>query len=148
MTKILPPAHPDAPTKVDKETDKWPVAEEFQQHLRQIKKTHCAQPLRVYLNDKFVKPNDVNGVLANCLAEIHFSIKHYTFHREGEVAHNSFNANVEQIIVLKRGEPKTQTPYKRANPRSGPLNVKRLKTSPEDNSTSGSGEKATSPPLT
>ena len=139
-------AHPDAPTKIDEETDNWPVADEFLPYLRQLKKTHYVQPLWVYLNDQFVEPNDVNEVISNSLAEIHFSVKHYIFRREGEQPHDSFNANVEQVIILKRGEPKSQTVYKRTNPLSGLVNVKRTKISDDEPVTSGSGQRALSSP--
>jgi hypothetical protein len=130
----------DTPTKVDDETDNWPVPDQFQEQLSQIKRTHCVQPLRAYMDNRFIEPNDVNGTLANALVEIHFTIKHYNIRREGEKPFDSFTANIEQLTVLERGAPKQLTPYKRRNPRSGPLKVKCVKVSmiPTQPSTSAS----------
>jgi hypothetical protein len=105
--------NPEAPTKVDDETDNWPVPDNVQKDLCKIKRTHCVQPLRAYLDNRFVEPNDVNGLLANALVEVHFSLKHYRIQREGDKGFDSFTANIEQINVLKRGAPKAPNPYKR-----------------------------------
>jgi hypothetical protein len=76
-----------------------------------------------------VEPKDVNGVLANALAEIHFSLKHYRIQHKDEKGFNSFTATIKQIIVLKSGVPKSRSAYKHDNPRSGPLMVKNIRVS-------------------
>jgi hypothetical protein len=119
--------NPKVPTEVDEETENWPISDDMQKYLCKIKRMHYVQPLRAYVEGNFIKPNDVNGVLSNVLVEAHFSLKHYRIQREGEKGFDSFTANIEQINVLKRGAPKAPNPYKRHNPRIGPLEVKRTK---------------------
>jgi hypothetical protein len=99
--------------------------------------------LRAYLDGHFIEPNDVNGILANALVEVHFSLKHYRIQREADKGFDSFTANIEQINVLKRGAPKAPNPYKRHNPRIGPLDVKRTKLSTQTNEPSTSIAKGT-----
>ena len=77
-----------------------------------------ASNLSVYTNGVFVEPKDVNGVLANALAEIHFSLKHYRIQHKDEKGFNSFTTTIKQIIVLKSGVPKSRSAYKHDNPRS------------------------------
>jgi hypothetical protein len=135
--------NPDAPTKVDEETDNWPISNDLQKDLCKIKRTHYVQPLRAYLDGHFIEPNDVNGILANALVEVHFSLKHYRIQREGDKGFDSFTANIEQINVLKRGAPKAPNPYKRHNPRIGPLDVKRTKLTTQVHEASTSTQKGT-----
>ena len=85
------------------------------------------QPLHAYIDGHFIEPNDVNGILSNSLAEIHFSLKHYQIQHEGQKGFDSFTSNIEQINVLKCGVPRAPNPYKQRNPRDRPLNVKRPK---------------------
>jgi hypothetical protein len=117
--------NPEAPTKVDDETDHWPVPDEFEQVLCALKRSFAVQPLRVYVNDRFVEPKDVSGILANGLVELHFTLKHFHISRSGEKDFDSFTAVIEQIIVLKTGAPKAPNAYKRKGPREGPVVVKR-----------------------
>jgi hypothetical protein len=86
----------------------------------------------VYIDSQFVEPADVNGVLANALAEIHFSLKHYRIEHAGQKGYDSFTAIVEQVVVLKAGTPKSRSAYKRENPRTGPLVVKRMRLTVND----------------
>jgi hypothetical protein len=140
---LLHKDNPEAPLKVDEETDNWPISNELQKDLCKIKRTHYVQPLRAYIDDRFVEPNDVNGILANALVEVHFSLKHYHIQREGDKGFDSFTAHIEQINVLKRGAPKAPNPYKRHNPRVGPLQVKRAKISIQSIEPSTSAPKGT-----
>jgi hypothetical protein len=139
-----PSVNPDAPREVDEETENWPIPNTFQPALCNIKRSHCVQPLRVYVEGKFVEPGDVNHTLANALAEIHFTLKHYHIQRPGENAFDSFTANIEQINVLKTGVPHARTAYKRSNPRSGPVPTKRIRlvspTKEQSPVASGSGQ--------
>jgi len=135
--------NPEAPTAVDDETENWPVPNNFQPALCSVKHTHCVQPLRVYVDNKFIEPAEVNHILANALAEVHFSLKHYHIQRPGENAFDSFTANIEQINVLKSGVPRARTAYKHDNPRTGPIIAKRIRLTTKDNEqspiASGSG---------
>lgn len=117
--------NPEAPTEVDDETDNWPVPDEYEQTLCAIKRSFAVQALRVYVNGHFVEPADVNGILANGLVELHFTLKHFHISRSGEKDFDSFTAVIEQIIVLKPGVPKAPNAYKRKGPREGPVVVKK-----------------------
>jgi hypothetical protein len=93
------------------------------------------QPLHLFENNEFVEPQHANRILANSLAEIHFSLRHYRIQRRDQKPFDSFTADIEQIIVLKSGTPKSRSAYKRSNPRTGPLHVKRSKLSTNPDST-------------
>ena len=80
-----------------------------------------AVPLPVYVNEKFVEPTNVNNVIKGALVELHFELHHFAIRR---AALDSFNATIEQIIVLRPGEARPMTAYKRKNPRIGPIHVK------------------------
>jgi hypothetical protein len=136
--------NPEAPTEVDVDTENWPVPNSLQAALCDIKRGYCVQPLRVYDNEgNFVEPNDVNTKLANALAEIHFSLKHYRIQRANEKPFDSFSAHVEQIIVLKAGTPKARSAYKRNNPRAGPLITKRVRLASDDKANNITGKQGT-----
>ena len=53
--------------------------------------------------------------------ELHFELHHFAIRR---AAQDSFNASIEQIIILRPGEARPMTMYKRKNPRDGPILVK------------------------
>ena len=93
------------------------------------------QPLHLFENNAFVEPQHANRILANGLVEIHFSLRHYRIQRKDQKAFDSFTADIEQIIVLKSGTPKSRSAYKRRNPRTGPVHVKRSKLSMNPDST-------------
>ena len=52
--------------------------------------------------------------------ELHFELRHYRIRTRG---FDSFNASIEQIIVLRPGQPRPTTVYKRKNPRDGPVRM-------------------------
>ncbi|KAF8438101.1 hypothetical protein L210DRAFT_786617, partial [Boletus edulis BED1] len=90
----------DEENTVDEETDKWPVEEKYKDVLNEIKHTHRVLPLRVYKDSKFVEPRNVNNVLRNSMVEVLFSV-HHTYLGTQVPAHDTFRANIEQVIVLK-----------------------------------------------
>ena len=106
---------------LDEETARWPVPPRLQNNLNRIKHKYWAVPLYVYVNGRFVKPADVNDAIKGVLVEIHFELHHFSIWKAG---HNSFNVTIEQILVLRPGEPCPTTVYKRKNPRDGPIEVK------------------------
>lgn len=52
--------------------------------------------------------------------EVHYELRHYFIASE---SYDSFNATVEQILVLQPGVPPPDTPYKRKNVRDGPIRL-------------------------
>ena len=122
---------------LDEETAHWPVPPRLRNNLNRIKYEYRAVPLSVYVNGRFVKPADVNDAIKGALVEIHFELHHFSIRKAG---HDSFNATIEQILVLRPGEPRPTTVYKRKNPRDGPIEVK---ASPLPQKQSGDGTSKT-----
>jgi len=106
---------------VDDETEHWPVPPRLREELNKIKFEYRAVPLAVYVNDTFIEPADVNNAIKGALVELHFELHHFAIRKK---AQDSFNATIEQIIVLRPGEARPVTAYKRKNPRDGPIRVK------------------------
>ena len=106
---------------VDEETARWPVLPRLRGNLQRIKFEYRAVPLSVYVNGRFVEPADVNTAIKGALVELHFELHHFAIRKGG---HDSFNATIEQIIVLHPGEARPMTAYKRKNPRDAPIDVK------------------------
>ena len=106
---------------MDEETARWPVPPRLRENLNRIKFEYRAVPLSVYVNGRFVEPADVNTAIKGALVELHFELHHFAIRRAG---HDSFNATIEQIVVLRPGEPRPTTAYKRKNPRDAPIDVK------------------------
>ena len=103
---------------MDEETERWPVPPPLRGELDRIKFEYRAVPLPVYVNENFVEPLNVNSAIKGALVELHFELHHFAFRKAGQ---DSFNATIEQIIVLRPGEPRPMTAYKRKNPRVGPI---------------------------
>ncbi|KAH9008174.1 hypothetical protein EDB84DRAFT_1250467, partial [Lactarius hengduanensis] len=88
----------------------WPIAPDFCVDLNRIKTEYAAQPLHVFQNDVFVPPEEVTEVVKGALIEVHFRLFHYFIHNQ---SFDSFNATVEQVIVLQPSTPEPSSPYKR-----------------------------------
>ena len=106
---------------VDEETENWPVPPRLREELNKIKFEYYAVPLSVYADDNFVEPALVNNAIRGALVELHFELHHFAIRR---AAQDSFNASIEQILILRPGEARPITVYKRKNPRDGPIIVK------------------------
>ncbi|KAI5984252.1 hypothetical protein EDC04DRAFT_2615786 [Pisolithus marmoratus] len=90
--------------EMDEETKNWTVPEENEQELDAIKPDYRAIPLRVYSGDAFIEPTDVNNVLNGALVEVMFSI-HHTFIKKQSGPQDSFQAEIEQVTVIKPRPP-------------------------------------------
>lgn len=105
---------------VDAETENWSVPAEFRSYLDEVKYEYKASPLRVYGKHGFVEPIDVEEQLKGALVELRFDLHHYFI----EKAHfDSFNAGVQQIIILQPGNASAATAYKRKDVRDGPISI-------------------------
>lgn len=89
--------------------------------LDDIKKTHRAVPLPVFTKDMFVEITDVNNTIKGVLVEVRFEFHHYCIRSKNQ---DSFNATIQQILVLQPGAPQPTTSYKRKNIRDGPVWLK------------------------
>jgi hypothetical protein len=108
---------------VDKTTEEWPVPLKLCKTLDKIKHTHHAVPLRVFVDEKKIGMDDVTEMLMGALTEIHFELRHYAI--KGKDV-DSFNGNVEQIMVLQPGIACPATAYKRSTSEDGPIRMNPL----------------------
>jgi hypothetical protein len=111
-----------SPGVVDKVTEQWPVPDHFRETMDKIKHTHRAIPLRVFIDDKLTAVNDITNVLTGALIEIHFELRHYAI-KGTTTPLDSFNANIEQIIIIQPGEARPPTAYKRSTDEDGPIRM-------------------------
>lgn len=119
----------DEKPTVDDLTFNWPVPNEMATDLREIMSTHCAQPLPVYKNDKYIEPTAVKAAINGALVEVHFTVRHFRIWRKAtneEPATNidSFTGDIQQIIILNDAVPRMVTGYKRKNLADGPFRPK------------------------
>jgi hypothetical protein len=105
---------------VDDETERWPVPDHLHGDLDDIKRTYQATPLHVFSRDTFVEVGNVNDIIRGALIEMHFELYHYNIRGKDQ---DSFNAQIQQIIVLQPGKLRPITAYKQKNVRDGPIRV-------------------------
>ncbi|KAG1743669.1 uncharacterized protein EDB91DRAFT_1081049 [Suillus paluster] len=106
-------------SKMDAETAHWPIKEEYVNDLEGIKANYKAIPLCVYdSNDMFVEPANVNKMLHNTLVEVHFTL-HHTYIPKSTLPHDSFRANIKQILILDSGKQREN--IYRTDPCTGPI---------------------------
>ncbi|KAF8124055.1 hypothetical protein EV363DRAFT_1454834 [Boletus edulis] len=110
----------DDENTVDDETNNWPVEPKYKEALDEIKHTHRVLPLRIYKDDKYIEPRNVNNILRNSMVEVLFSV-HHTYLKNQQPAHDTFRANIEQIVVLKQDLAFDETRYNKTDVRSGPI---------------------------
>ena len=104
--------------EIDAETENWPVPLDLRTDLDNIKNAYQAIPMPVFVKDKFVELADVEETITGALVEIHFEFRHYHIKSKEQ---DSFNATVQQILVLQPGTIRPSTPYKRKSVREGPI---------------------------
>ncbi|KAN0136342.1 hypothetical protein V8E53_005710 [Lactarius tabidus] len=105
---------------LNKATKQWPVPLELHDTFNKIKHTHCTVPLWVFLHEKLIDVDNVLDILTGVLIEIHFELCHYTI-KGKDPALDSFNANIEQIMILQPGESHPATAHKRSTEEDGPI---------------------------
>ncbi|KAH9055121.1 hypothetical protein EDB83DRAFT_2225435, partial [Lactarius deliciosus] len=127
---------------VDSDTEQWPVPAELRSQLDGIKHEYRVAPLHVFKNnEQFVEPSNVNDALEESLIEIRFELRHYSFPSKNE---HSFNASIEQIVILRPGVARPASSYKRKDFRTGPvaLRVKRAGVSTSTSCEAGPSQNA------
>ena len=106
--------------KVDVRTNHWPVRAKLRAELEAIKYDFKACPLPVYIAQRFIDPKNVASVMKGVLVEVQFEFKHFTINKKKE---DSFCAIVQQVLVLKPGESRPVTAYKRKIVEEGPVSL-------------------------
>ena len=99
-------------------TEHWPVKASLQADLNKIKFDFEASPLPVYVEGRFVQPNDVQEMLRGALVEVHFELRHFYIQKDNR---DSFNATVQQVLVLQPSVARPATAYKERNLLEGPI---------------------------
>ncbi|KAH9165937.1 hypothetical protein EDB89DRAFT_2246449 [Lactarius sanguifluus] len=103
---------------IDFETEHWPIPDDCKKYLDEIKYEYKASPLRVYGKNGFIEPTKVEEELKGALVELRFNLHHYFIEKEN---FHSFNAGIQQVIILQPGNASVPSDYKRKNVRDGPI---------------------------
>jgi hypothetical protein len=85
-----------------------------------MKFENMACPLRVYRDNVFVEPGNVNEALTDAMVEVYFTIRHF-YMREKKF--DTFQADIQQIKIVKPGASITTSGFKPRNARDGPLEI-------------------------
>ena len=107
-------------SEVDETTEHWPVESKFVGLLNDIKCTHHATPLHVFLNNKLVNALHANNILKGAVIEIWFELKHFSIQPKKI---ESFNASIQQIQILQPRESWPPTAFKWWDISKGPIQV-------------------------
>jgi hypothetical protein len=84
-------------------------------------------PLRVYRDNVFVEPGEVNEALADAMVEVYFTIRHFYMR---EKRFDTFQADIQQIKIVKPGASIMASGFKRRNARDGPLEIIKMTGTP------------------
>ena len=101
----------------------WPIPPHLCEELNKIKFEYRTVPLPVYINEFFVKLAHVNNCIKGALVGLHFKLHHFAIQKKMQ---DSFNATIEQIVILHHRDKCPATAYKRKNPHKGLVQVKAL----------------------
>ncbi|KAJ8597547.1 hypothetical protein M405DRAFT_876830 [Rhizopogon salebrosus TDB-379] len=77
-------------------------------------------PLKVYRGKTFVEPRDVIGALTGAVVEVYFGMRHY-YLRDKKC--DTFQAEIQQIRIVKPGSSIATSGFKRRGACEGPLDV-------------------------
>jgi hypothetical protein len=105
---------------MDTETEVWPTPSKHKDEFESMKFDFMACPLRVYRHEIFVEPRDVNEALMGAVVEVFFAIRH-CYLRDKKF--DTFQADMQQIRIIRPGGSITTSGFKRRNAREGPLDV-------------------------
>jgi hypothetical protein len=123
---------------MDTETENWPMPSKHKEEFESIKHDFVACPLGVYRDKTMVEPGNVNDVLKGALVEIFFTMRHYYLR---DKKFDTFQAEIQQIKVVKPGGSIPTSGFKRRNAREGPLDIFATASTPEKERDEGRSEK-------
>lgn len=98
---------PNAP-KMDEETRNWPIPDEFVAEFDDLKYNFEACPLPLFHDGHLVEPSMANEVMNGAIVEVQFHIHQWHIQQ-----FDSFQANVEKIVILKPAPIHHTSGYKR-----------------------------------
>jgi hypothetical protein len=102
------------------ETEEWPIPAKYKAEFESMEFGNMAWPLRVYRNNVFVEPGNVNEALTDAMVEVYFMIRHFYIR---EKKFDTFQADIRQIESVKPGASIATSGSKRCNARDGPLEI-------------------------
>jgi hypothetical protein len=96
---------------MDDETGNWPISDELQDDMEELKYSFQADPLPLYDDGHLVEPSFTDDVINGAIVEVHFGILHWHLSN-----FDSFQANVDKVIILRPGYKRHSSNYKRPHP--------------------------------
>jgi hypothetical protein len=91
--------------------------------LDRIKYNFMVNPLPVYKDDEFISPSDIEARLDGALVEVTFNLEHYAIFKHNEIPHDTFDADVLQINILKDADKTPLSAFKLHNVHDGPIRL-------------------------
>jgi hypothetical protein len=105
---------------MDIEMEKSPIPSKHRDEFNSMKFDFMACPLKVYRGKTFVEPRDVIGALTGAVVEVYFGMRHYYLH---DKKCDTFQAEIQQIRIVKPGSLIATSGFKRRDACEGPLDV-------------------------
>jgi hypothetical protein len=105
---------------MDTEMEKSPIPSKHRDEFNSMKFDFMACPLKVYRDKTFVEPRDVIGALTGAVVEVYFGMRHY-YLRDKKC--DTFQAEIQQIRIVKPGSSIATSGFKRRDACEGPLDV-------------------------
>jgi hypothetical protein len=108
---------------MDTETEEWPIPAKHKAEFESMKFGNMACLLRVYRDNVFAEPGNVNEALTDAMVEVYFTIRHFYMCEE---KFDTFQADIQQIKSVKPGASIATSGFKRRNARDGPLEIVKM----------------------
>jgi hypothetical protein len=128
----------DGTPTMDTETEGWPIPSKHKEEFESVKFDFMAYPLRVYRDKVFVEPRDVNEALTGAVVEVFFTMRHYYLR---DKKFDTFQAEIQQIKIIKPGGSISTSGIKRRNAREGPWDVMKISSTTGKDKEEGRTEK-------
>jgi hypothetical protein len=111
------------PHVMDTKTEEWPIPAKHKAEFESMKFGNMACLLRVYRDNVFAEPGNVNEALTDTVVEVYFTIRHFYMREE---KFDTFQADIQQIKNVKPGASIATSGFKRRNARDGPLEIVKM----------------------
>ncbi|KAJ7102304.1 hypothetical protein B0H15DRAFT_943242 [Mycena belliarum] len=122
-THVFQPKVPDSELDLP-DIHTWPVKTEAREALEAITESHSIRDFVVFDTDNSrIEPLEIANKLRGAIVECSFRLKHFQIGDD-----DSFNAEIEQIVILRHAPSQPPSPYKKTTPYRPPV---RATTRPE-----------------